>query len=91
MKLSDGTVYGRHDYPTVEINESELSDWPGYVGVLRIKIIKDNGDDPRPSKAAFFHVTASIQRGRPKVSVEDSSGKKKTCVGTFKSSSFSEE
>ena len=90
MKLSDGTVYDRHTYPTVVIHESELQDWPGYAGVLRIKIVKDQGNDPRPPKVSFFHVTAAVKRGRPRVSVEDSSGKKKTSTGTFKSSSLVE-
>ena len=88
MKLLSGmdciAIYDRHTYPTLVIHESELSDWPGYAGVLRIKIVKDQGNEPVQPKTAVFHITAATGRGRPKVSVEDSKGKKKTLTGTFK-------
>ena len=80
MRLSHDDVvidYDKHDCPTVVIKESEINDWPGCAGVLRIKIVKDDG------RVAFFHITAAVASGKPKVSVE-SFDMKKTLTGKWK-------
>jgi hypothetical protein len=72
-------VYGGHGCPTIEVSESEIFDWPGSIGVLKVRLV--NADE---SKECFFHISAAVKNSRPRIVIEDSGWKKKSAIGKFK-------